>query len=67
MIDRGQVFVRAQVDGNRWDSVDVLDLDDESFRRFVINIFTQDGRLTGLLDGRDTRPLKAKPGIKKAG
>lgn len=33
---RGQVFVRAQDVSGKWYSADVLDLDDASFRAFVV-------------------------------
>ena len=37
MIEKGQVFVRAINKDGRWDTVDALDLDDESFRRFILD------------------------------
>jgi len=33
---RGQVFVRATTKEGKWGNVDVFDLDDESFRAFVL-------------------------------
>lgn len=35
---RNQVFVRAKWPEGGWGSVDVFDLDDESFRAFVVEI-----------------------------
>ncbi len=43
MIERGQVLVMGKnKDGNRR-PIDVLDLDDESFRRFVVSVLTDSG------------------------
>ncbi len=36
MIERGQCFVRAIGSDNQWHSVDILDLTEDSFRRFVL-------------------------------
>ena len=40
---RGEVLVRAQDDTNKWGNADVLDLDDASFRAFVIEMFIRKG------------------------
>ncbi len=48
MIERGQVFVRAIDRDGKWDSVDALDLDDESFRRFVLEHLARRGQLVVL-------------------
>ena len=36
MIKRSQIFVRAKNKAGKWVNADVLDLDDESFRAFVM-------------------------------
>lgn len=38
-ISRGQVFIRAMDPDGRWHSADVLDLEEESFRRWVFGFF----------------------------
>lgn len=43
MIQRGQVFIRAKTSDDRWASVDVLDLDEESFKRFVLTKLVEFG------------------------
>ena len=45
---RGQVFVRAKNKEGKWDSVDVLDLDEVSFRAFVIDKMVQIGILVAM-------------------
>ncbi len=47
---RGQVFVRARSKRGKWESVDVLDLDEESFKAFVIEKFRQHEMVSGLKD-----------------
>ncbi len=47
---RGQVFVRAMDETGRWGSFDVLDLDEESFRVFVLHVFRMQGQVVGLSD-----------------
>jgi hypothetical protein len=37
MITRNQVFVRAQDENGKWGAFDALDLDDESFRMFILD------------------------------
>lgn len=37
MIRKGSIFVRAKDETGRWGAADVLDLDDESFRAFVLD------------------------------
>ena len=37
-MQRGMVFVRAQSPSGKWHSADVMDLDDESFRIFVLEM-----------------------------
>jgi hypothetical protein len=61
MIDRNQCFVRAQDENGRWKNVDVLDLDDESFRRFVISILAK-MQLIHIVRNENVsdRPLKQK-------
>jgi hypothetical protein len=41
MIKPGQVFVRAQLPEGRWVNADVLDLDEISFRAFVLYRFVK--------------------------
>lgn len=65
MLGRRQVFVRARVAENRSDSVDVLDLDDESFRRFVLSVLYRYELITAMSRDADNPPLQAKPSIKK--
>lgn len=48
MIKRRQVFVRARDVTGKWGSLDVLDLNAESFRVFVIATLFQHGLLTGI-------------------
>ena len=47
---RKQVFVRAINKDGKWDSVDVLDLDDISFRVFVIGVLFKNGLISGITD-----------------
>jgi len=43
---RGQVFVRAKDPFGKWKTVDVLDLTEESFRVFTINMLMRAGLVT---------------------
>jgi len=43
-----QVFVRAVTKNGDWDAVDVLKLDDASFRAFVIDVMLRAGFLAGI-------------------
>ena len=45
-----QVFVRAQDSTGKWGCADVLDLDDISFRAFVIDILFKIRAVVGILD-----------------
>ena len=36
-MNRGEVFVRALGKDGKWDAIDVFDLDDESFRAFILD------------------------------
>ena len=47
---RGQVFVRAKDADGQWDSVDVLDLDELSFRVFVLDLFDRQGAVVSLVE-----------------
>ena len=47
---RGQVFVRAKNKKGKWDSHDVLDLDDESFKIFIIDILFRNQLVAGIQD-----------------
>jgi len=40
------VFTRAKTSDNRWASVDVMNLDDSSFRRFVIEMLKRTSAVT---------------------
>jgi hypothetical protein len=44
----GQVFVRGKNNTDEWDSIDVLRLDDESFRAFVIDMLFRAGIVCGI-------------------
>jgi len=61
---RGQVWVRASnAEGTKWGAVDALDLDDESFRVWVVDKLALMGRVTALrVDGKDIE-LRAKEGV----
>lgn len=41
MIGRGQCFVRAKDPEGRWHTADVLDLDDESWRIFILSVIVE--------------------------
>jgi hypothetical protein len=45
---RGQVFVRGRTKDDRWGNIDVLDLDDESFRAFVVEMLIRAGLVCSL-------------------
>ncbi len=45
-----QVFVRAINKEGKWDSIDVLDLDDRSFKAFVIEKFKQHEMVSAIKD-----------------
>lgn len=62
-IGRGRLFFRAQYDDGRWGSVDVHDLDDESFRAVVLGPLSE--CFTLVLTDDDELSLLAKPGLKK--
>lgn len=47
---RAQVFVRAQRPDGRWASVDALDLDEASFRAFVLDCLRRVGAVVALSD-----------------
>lgn len=67
MIKRGQIFVRALLSGGRWVTIDALDLDDESFRLFVLGTLFRHGLLTGLRDEAvhsERLPLRPRPDFK---
>ena len=58
MIERGQAFVRAQDLNGKWGSADILDLDEESFRRFVLTILSNIGTISVVAFGEEHgRPL----------
>lgn len=64
MIKRGQVFFRALDSNGKMMNCDVLDLDDESFRRCIATLFCKMEMLTFIKSDDETHlPLKAKAGI----
>ena len=61
MIQRGQVFVRAIDPDGRWFSSDALDLNDESFRRFILDRMHVFGMLSVMVSPHDKdEPLRSK-------
>ncbi len=62
MIEKGQVFVRALNSEGKWDSVDALDLDEESFRRFVLTSLNRARVVSAMLkEGGESSPLRERP------
>lgn len=63
---RKQVFVRAVDESGKHGAADVLDLDDDSFRAFVVGMLFHVGLVTGIKDevvkGEDIQ-LRTKPGF----
>ena len=61
---RGEVWIRASsADGTKWGSVDVLDLDEQSFRIWVVDKLIQMGMVVTLkVDGGHIN-LRAKEGV----
>jgi len=57
--DRARVYVRARTGDDRWASVNVLDLDDRSFRVFVLRALVDAGLVTSVRGAWDplTTPL----------
>ncbi len=45
-----QVFVRAQDPNGKWGAADVMDIDDKSFRAFVIDMLMRAGVVVHLKD-----------------
>lgn len=65
---RGQVFVRAKFDDGRWGNCDIFDLDEESFRAFVIDrLILLGARIVRLPDEDPTveREFRAKDGVER--
>ncbi len=60
MVNRGQCFVRAIDVNGKWDSIDVLDLDEESFRRFVLTKLHRHGSCTIIKNDEESGPLYEK-------
>jgi len=50
MMKKGQVFVRAKMNDGSWGNVDILDLNDESFRAFIIQKFIDIGIVCAIKD-----------------
>lgn len=67
MIKRGQIFVRARDETGKWGSADVLDLNEESFRTFILRVLFDSGMITGIKDtaceGQHVG-MEVKPGIR---
>ncbi len=62
MIERGQVFVRALNSEGHWSSVDALDLDEESFKRFVLAGLTKVGIIFALMkEEGEATPYRERP------
>lgn len=59
MIGRGQIFVRGRAPSGRWVNVDVLDLSDEDFRRFVMDVLMRAGAVVGFIDDTPKEPYAA--------
>lgn len=47
---RGQIFVRAKSPSGKWGNHDALDLDDKSFRAFILDRLFRAGLVVGLKD-----------------
>ena len=47
---RGQVFVRGRDPNGKWGAIDVLDLDEPSFRAFVMEMFKRAQIVVALKD-----------------
>ncbi len=60
MITKGKCFVRALNNESKWASVDILDLDDESFRRFTITKLLELGAVVVVELGKEEEPLHEK-------
>lgn len=53
MIAKNQVFVRAlNPDTSSWESVDVLDLDEISFRSWLIGMLVEGRQITTIVDDK---------------
>lgn len=44
------VFIRAKTSDDRWASVDAMDLDEDSFRRFTLDMLKKTGAVDYLKD-----------------
>ena len=53
MIEKGQAFVRAINADGKWGSVDVLNLTEESFKRFVITNLNEIGSVVCINSEKD--------------
>jgi hypothetical protein len=65
-VKKNQVFVRAYDEAGKLGSADVLDLDDESFRVFVIGMLFVNELVCGIRDEFVEGPhikLKLRPGM----
>ncbi len=63
---RRQVFVRALDSNGKMGATDVMDLDEESFRAFMVEVMLRNDLVVGIreseVDGERIR-LRTKPGI----
>jgi hypothetical protein len=64
---RGQVFARAQDETGRWGSADIFDLDEESFRAFIVGVLFRSGLVVGFKDelcAGQQLPCRTRPGFR---
>jgi len=61
---RGEVWIRAtNAEGTKWGAVDVFDLDDDSFRAWVVDKLTQIGCVVRVKVDGQQMCLRAKEGV----
>ena len=60
MVEKGQCFVRAINKEEKWDSVDILNLDEDSFRRFVLRKLADMGVICIIISDKKEKPLREK-------
>ena len=66
MIQENQCFVRAINTDAKWDSVDVLNLTDESFRRFILTKLSEIEVIATIRQQEDEeeKPLYERKGLR---
>jgi len=62
-----RVFVRALDEAGRWGSFDAMDLDDDSFRRFILERLSAVSILVALHEEGEPPPLRVKAGVRRGG